>query len=216
MNFEFCNDLFVAFSCWLKKLLPYPSSCASPSTLWPKTRPYKRMLTAEDKLWELRQVGRKLQRYVEDFLKIVHQLSWPDAALGACFLLGLDSDTIRCELTVSDFPLIALIHLILYLNGYNFEVEELKEGFQSCCPDPSEARHVPPAHPMLRTPTYRAHGPNRLPSPNHPHTLLSSTIVLSPEPLSVAQSSPLFTGSRRRHPWLPKPAVHGRLSPPLT
>ncbi len=81
------------------------------------------MWTAEDKLWELRQVGRKLERYVEDFLKIVHQLSWPDAALGACFLLGLDSDTIRCELTVSDFPLIALIDLILYLNGYNFEIE---------------------------------------------------------------------------------------------
>ncbi len=82
------------------------------------------MLTAEDKLWDLRQAGWKLEWYVEDFLELVHQLSWPDAALGACFLLGLDSDMIRCELLVSDFPLIALIYLILYLNGSDFEVEE--------------------------------------------------------------------------------------------
>ncbi len=49
---------------------------------------------------------------MEDFLEIIHQLSGPDAALGVCFLLRLDSDTIRCELPVSDFPLVRIIYLL--------------------------------------------------------------------------------------------------------
>ncbi len=122
------------------------------------------MLTAEDKLWGLRQAGRKLERYVEDFIELVHQLSWPDAALVACFQLGLDSETIHCELPVYEFPLVELINLILFLNRSNFVVE-VKEEFQSRCPVPSETRHVPPAHHTPGTPTYRANGPNRLPSP---------------------------------------------------
>ncbi|KAL0148456.1 hypothetical protein M9458_056266, partial [Cirrhinus mrigala] len=30
----------------------------------------------------------KLERYVEDFLVLANQLSWHDAALGACFQMG--------------------------------------------------------------------------------------------------------------------------------
>uniref|UniRef100_A0A671R8I4 Retrotransposon gag domain-containing protein n=1 Tax=Sinocyclocheilus anshuiensis TaxID=1608454 RepID=A0A671R8I4_9TELE len=98
---------------------------------------------AEDKLRGLRQVGQKLEQYVEDFLELANQLSWHDAALGACFQLGLDGETIRCDLPVCNYPLIELIDLVLYLNGSNHEVEEIKEKFQS-----------------RRTPTYRTNGSN--------------------------------------------------------
>ncbi len=58
-------------------------------------------------------------------------LSWHDAALCAFFQLGLDDETICCDLPVCDFPLIELINLVLYLNCSNYEVEELKEKFVS-------------------------------------------------------------------------------------
>ncbi len=65
---------------------------------------YRRIPMVGVKLWGLRQAGQKLERCVEDFLKLVNQLSWPDTSLGACFQLGLDSETIQCELPVYDFP----------------------------------------------------------------------------------------------------------------
>ncbi|KAL0157120.1 hypothetical protein M9458_048366, partial [Cirrhinus mrigala] len=51
-------------------------------------------------LWRLRQGGGKLEWYVEEFLELANQLSWHDAALGACFQLGLDEETIRSDLPV--------------------------------------------------------------------------------------------------------------------
>ncbi len=142
------------------------------------------MIAAEDKLWGLRQAGRRLEWYVEDFLKLANQLSWHDAALGACFQLGLDDETILCELPVCDFPLIELI------NQSNFEVEEMKEKFQSRRAVPSEARSVSPAHPTPGTPTYHTNVSDRLPRPKYSHILRSSTIVLSPETPAVPQSRP--------------------------
>ncbi len=56
------------------------------------------MTTAEDALWGLRQGGLKLERYVEEFLELSNRVSWHDTALGACFHLGLDDETIRCDL----------------------------------------------------------------------------------------------------------------------
>ncbi len=35
---------------------------------------------------------------MEEFLELSNRVSWHDAALGACFQLGLDDDTIRCDL----------------------------------------------------------------------------------------------------------------------
>ncbi len=54
---------------------------------------------------------------MEEFLELSYRVSWQDAALGACFQMGLDEDTIRCDLSTCDFPLVELINLILYLNG---------------------------------------------------------------------------------------------------
>lgn len=123
---------------------------------------------AEDRLWGLRQAGRRLEWYVEDFLKLAKQLSWHDATLGACFHLGLDDETIRCDLPVCNYPLIELINLVLYLNGSNYEIEEIEKKFQSCHPVQSKARCVSPAHSTPGTPTYRTNGSNRLLSPKYP------------------------------------------------
>ncbi len=170
------------------------------------------MTAAEDKLWGLRQAGRKLERYVEDFLELVNQLSLPDAALGACFQLGLDSETIRCELPVCDYPLIELINLVLFLNNSNFEVEEM---FQSRRPAPSGARRVSLAHPTPGTPTYSTNGSDRLPSPKHPWKLQSSTIVLSssPPPPAAPHSSPLPSTAHSSPPLLPQSSLQCRLQP---
>ncbi len=55
------------------------------------------MTSAEDALCGLRQGGLRLERYVEEFLEISNRMSWHEAALGACFLLGLDDEVIRCD-----------------------------------------------------------------------------------------------------------------------
>ncbi len=106
------------------------------------------MTTAEDKLWELRQDGWGLERYVEKFLELSNRVSWHDASLGACFHLGLNDKTIRCELPTGSYPLIELINLVLFLYGSDREVETVPKSFH---PAPAGTRSASPAHPMQRT-----------------------------------------------------------------
>ncbi|XP_073701254.1 interleukin-1 receptor type 1 [Garra rufa] len=138
------------------------------------------MSRAEEKLRRLRQGGRELERYVEDFLELSHQVGWPDASLGAVFIMGLDDETIHCDLPACNFPLIELVNLILCLNGSNFEVEEIPSISMSHLPAPSEARRIEPACRMPGTPAYRANGSNHQPSLLSPVILQSSADVLSP------------------------------------
>ncbi len=138
-----------------------------------------------------------------EFLELSNRVSWHDAALGACFQLGLDYGTIRCDLPMGDFPLIELINLILFLNGSDFEVEEIPESRH---PAPAGMRHVSPAHPTPRTPTYLSNGSYRLPNSKNPSFLRSSSIILSPEPPSAAKSSPPATAdSSPEHAPVPAP-----------
>ncbi len=117
-----------------------------------------------------------MERYVEEFLELSKRVSWHDAALGACFQLGLDDEMIRCDLPWGDFPLIERINLILFLNGSDFEVEEIPKSRH---PAQAGTRRMSPAHPM----------PN--PPPPPPPFLRSSSILLSPEPPSMAKSRQL-------------------------
>ncbi|KAL0150156.1 hypothetical protein M9458_054583 [Cirrhinus mrigala] len=81
-----CSCLFL-FRCmdYINKLLgpdflvPTPHSRTRRVTKEPTANNMK----AEEALWGLRQGGRKLERYVEEFLELANQLSWHDAALGA-------------------------------------------------------------------------------------------------------------------------------------
>ncbi len=133
---------------------------------------------------------------MEEFLEISNRMSWHEAALGACFLLGLDDEVIRCDLPVSDFPLIELINLILFLNGSDEEVEEIPRPHH---PTPAGTRRISPAHHTPRTSAYLSNGSYHLPNPKDPPCLRSSSILLSPKlpssvkprPRAVALPSPV-------------------------
>ncbi len=158
------------------------------------------MTTAEDELWELRQGGWGLERYVEEFLELSNRVSWHDASLGTCFHLGLNDKTIRCELPTGSYPLIELINLVLFLNGSDREVEtELK----SCHPAPAGTRSASPAHPMPRTSAYLSncspHLPDSEDSPSSP--LVPSSSSLSP--LVLPSSSSLAPPSSSSSPLVP-------------
>ncbi len=42
---------------------------------------------------------------MEEFLELSNRVSWHVAALGTCFLLGLDDEVIRCDLPVGGFSI---------------------------------------------------------------------------------------------------------------
>ncbi len=140
-------------------------------------------------------------RDVEEFLEISNRMSWHEAALGACFLLGLDDEVIRCDLPVSDFPLIELINLILFLNGSDEEVEEIPRPRH---PTPARTRRISPAHPTPRTSAYLSNGSYRLPNPKDPPCLRSSSILLGPEPPSSAKPRPRAVALPSPVPALPE------------
>ncbi len=134
---------------------------------------------------------------MEEFLEISNRMSWHEAALGACFLLGLDDEVIRCDLSVSDFPLIELINLILFLNGSD---EEIKEIPRPRHPTPAGTCRISPAHPTPRTSAYLSNGSYRLPNPKDPPCLRSSSILLSPEPGTRASRAPPRVRASRAPP----------------
>ncbi len=152
------------------------------------------MTTAEDELWELRQGGWGLERYVEEFLELSNRVSWHDASLGTCFHLGLNDKTIRCELPTGSYPLIELINLVLFLNGSDREVETVPK---SCHPAPAGTSSASPAHPMPRTSAYLSncspHLPDSEDSPSSP--LVPSSSSSSPLVPSSSSSSPLVLPS---------------------
>ncbi len=128
----------------------------------------RRMTAAEDRLWRLWQGGQRLERYVEEFLKLANWMSWHDTALGVCFLLGLDDEPIRCDLPRCDFPLIELVNLILYLNGSDLEVEEIKENSKSRRPGPSVTPRISQLIPCQEHPHTSPTAPTTCPTPGIP------------------------------------------------
>ncbi|KAI2647207.1 Streptococcal surface protein A [Labeo rohita] len=84
--------------------------------------------------------------------------------------------------------------LILYLNGSDFEVEEVQSPIRSHLPVSSQTQRNAPACPKPRTSTYRVNGSNCQPSPKSPVILQSSTAVLSPmRPAASPRSNPPAT-----------------------
>lgn len=88
---------------------------------------------------------------MEEFLELSNWVSWHNSALGACFQLGLDDKTIRCNLPMCNFPLIEMVNLVLYLNGSDFKVEEIKENLKSPHPAPSGTCRVSPERALAPT-----------------------------------------------------------------
>ncbi len=95
-------------------------------------------------------------------------MSWHDAALGACFQLGLDGDTICCDLLISYFPLIELINLILFLNDSYFEIEEVREIPSLVIPLQLERATSPQLNPRREPPHTVPTARTACPAPNIP------------------------------------------------
>ncbi|ROL54788.1 hypothetical protein DPX16_23772 [Anabarilius grahami] len=123
--------------------------------------------TAEDHLWILRQDGRPLERYMEEFSELSCMVNWPDAPLNACFLKGLDEDMIRYSEPACFFSLVESINLILFLNGSDFEIEEVQERTCFLRPVPSEKHAAWSVHQPPVSSTYPSSGysPVVLPDP---------------------------------------------------
>ncbi len=104
---------------------------------------------------------------MEEFLELSYwvSVSWHETVLGVYFQIGLDEDMILCDLFKCEFPLVVLINLILYLNGSNFEVEEMEENLNHPHPAPSETHCVSPACPMPGPSTYLITNGSNHPSP---------------------------------------------------
>ncbi|ROL50844.1 Opioid growth factor receptor [Anabarilius grahami] len=115
-------------------------------------------LKADERLCRLRQGGRPLERYVEEFLEVSNLVSWTDACINVVFLMGLDKDVIRYNEPACNFSLVDSLNSILLLNGSNFEVDEIQKN-QSPCPAPSATYRASPAHLTPEPCTYRFNGP---------------------------------------------------------
>ncbi|ROL53894.1 hypothetical protein DPX16_9594 [Anabarilius grahami] len=115
-------------------LFLHPVASSPPQPLMPTS--------VAERLASLFQVGRSLERYVEEFVELAFLTNWSDARLNALFLDGLDVDTIRVDEPEDSFSLSETINLILYLNGSDFFVDEV----QDMCP----SRPVPPETQVAR------------------------------------------------------------------
>jgi len=123
-------------------------------------------LSAEDRIWTVKQDGRPLDRYVEEFAELSSKVSWPDALLNSCFLRGLDEDTIRYFEPECLFSLVESINLILFLNGSEFEIEEVHKESYSPRPALSETQAAWPVHQPPNSSTYRSSGHSLIAQPD--------------------------------------------------
>ncbi len=57
---------------------------------------------AEEFLLDLQQEERPLEQYLEEFLSVLHLVSWSDAMINANFRLGLKEDKLFCSITPED------------------------------------------------------------------------------------------------------------------
>ncbi|ROL55314.1 hypothetical protein DPX16_8945 [Anabarilius grahami] len=159
----------------------------------PKNRGSK--LSVEDRLWTARQDGRPLERYVEEFIELSYKVSWPDAILNTCFLRGLDEDTIRYFESECLFSLVESINLILFLNGSEFEIEEVQNQSYSPRPAPSETQVAWSVHqpPVSSTYLSSGHSPVAMPNPQpKPSRKKSSKRSRRPKKPAFLEPAPAF------------------------
>ncbi|KAI2654672.1 Filamentous hemagglutinin [Labeo rohita] len=141
---------------------------------------------AEERLWRLRQGDRELERYVEDFIELSDQVGWPDASLGAVFLMGLSDETIRCDSPSCNYSLSELLNLILYLNGSDFEIEESPHIPYQRLKTPAQSQISYPPPKFRRCPQPDAAGRIPAPNPRPPPRALSLGPPRRPEPCKMA------------------------------
>ncbi len=80
---------------------------------------------AEDFIFHFQQEGQPLERYVEEFLSVLHLVIWSDHTVNACFRMGIDDDNLFRFLSPVDCyrPVADFINYVLDLNGSEFFVD---------------------------------------------------------------------------------------------
>ncbi|KAL0171596.1 hypothetical protein M9458_031907, partial [Cirrhinus mrigala] len=83
------------------------------------------MFWAEEFLFNIQQADKPLEQYVEEFLSVLHLVSWSDSTINACFQMGLKDDQLFCSLTPDDCckPIADFINHVLALNNSKFYVD---------------------------------------------------------------------------------------------
>ncbi|KAL0163795.1 hypothetical protein M9458_039548 [Cirrhinus mrigala] len=73
----------------------------------------------------IQQAERPLEQYVEEFLSVLHLVSWSDSMINACFQMGLKDDRLFCSVTPDDChrPVAEFINYVLALSNSNFYVD---------------------------------------------------------------------------------------------
>ncbi|KAL0204487.1 hypothetical protein M9458_002505, partial [Cirrhinus mrigala] len=142
-------------------------------------------MRAEERIMNIRQAERPLDYYVEEFLSFCHLVSWSDAMINMCFLMGLNDDKLFCSITPEDRckPVAELINYVLALSHSNFYVD-----VEDSNPPPIGKHASTPAHHQPASSTCYS---NEL-APSSPPSLYpvlhSSSLILSPEPTADSRT----------------------------
>ncbi|KAL0184346.1 hypothetical protein M9458_020042, partial [Cirrhinus mrigala] len=84
-----------------------------------------KMFWAEEFLMNIQQAERPLEQYVEEYLNVLHLVSWSDSMINACFQMGRKDDQLFCSVTPDDCrrPVAEFINHILALCHSDFYVD---------------------------------------------------------------------------------------------
>ncbi|ROL55611.1 Glucose-dependent insulinotropic receptor [Anabarilius grahami] len=165
----------------------------TPEAVAPTPSPPLSTTSAVERLIGLFQIGRSLERYVEEFVELTYLSDWSDARLIALFLDGLDEDTIRfCE--PDDYvSLTDSINLVLYLNGSKFFVQEVQDVK---CPSRPVLPETRAAWPVCQAPS----------SSSYPSSEFFPCVLPDP-PFSAGAGKPKRRRRKKAAPALSEPAA---------
>ncbi|KAL0203391.1 hypothetical protein M9458_001409 [Cirrhinus mrigala] len=169
----------------------------------------KEMLWAEEFLFNIQQAERPLERYVEEFLSVVHLVSWSDATINVCFQMGLNDDKLFSLITPDDCrkPVAEFINLVLALCHSEFLVDVEDYHLPPICKHVAAPANHQPAFSMCRSNELAPSGP-----PSLTPVLHNSSLVLSPEPV-VSSRTPAVPAASARTPAAPAASARTPAAP---
>ncbi|KAL0161628.1 hypothetical protein M9458_045353, partial [Cirrhinus mrigala] len=130
---------------------------------------------------------------VEEFLSVLHLVSWIDAMINACFQMGLNDDQLFCSVTPDDCrkPVAEFSNFVLALCNSNFYVDVEDSNLPPICKHEAAPAHHQPTSCCSNelTPS----GP-----PSLTPVLWRSSLTLSPEPAARSRTPAAAPGSSRR------------------
>ncbi|KAL0195100.1 hypothetical protein M9458_008672 [Cirrhinus mrigala] len=167
--------------CWTSS--SYSSFPAHHDAVDRRTDPNK-MFWAEEILFNIQQAERPLEHCVEEFLSVVHLVSWSDAMINACFQMGLNDDNF-CSITPDDCckPKVEFINYVFALCNSNYYVNVEDSNLPPICKHAAAPAHQQPVSSTCCSNELAPSGP-----PSLTPVLLSSSLILSPEPAASSRT----------------------------